>query len=29
MTPGIEKQSFSNHDSEMIAGPLHADVTIE
>src|ERR1041384_8668910 len=27
-TPGVEKQSFSNHDGEMIAGLLHPDVTI-
>ncbi len=28
MTPDIEEQSFSNENGEMIAGPLHPDVTI-
>jgi len=29
MTPGIEQQPFGHHDGEMIAGPLHPDITVE
>src|SRR5689334_21202052 len=29
MTPGIEQQPFGHHHSEMIAGPLHPDITVE